>query len=185
MADDVTQLILALEDGDRDAFNRLLEQVYPALRAIAHARLRNQRAGHTLNTTGLVHEAYLKLVRYQDVTWKGRAHFFGAAAQTMRRILVDYARAKASQKRKGEHVTLTQAGGVQEGVSLTQLIELDDALARLAEEHPRWARVVECRYFAGLTIEETAAVVGVSHGTVSNDWRMARAWLKRALTPTS
>ena len=180
---DVTQLILALEGGEREAFDRLLEQVYPDLRAIAHARLRDQRAGHTLNTTGLVHEAYLKLVRYRDVNWKGRAHFFGAAAQTMRRILVDYARTKAAQKRSGEHVTLTHAGGVEEGVSLDQLIEIDDALTRLADEHPRWARVVECRYFAGLSIEETAEVLAVSHGTVSNDWRMARAWLKRVLSP--
>lgn len=184
-SNDLTQLILALEGGEREAFDRLLEQVYPDLQAIAHARLRNQRPDHTLNTTGLVHEAYLKLVRYQDVSWKGRAHFFGAAAQTMRRILVDYARAKDAQKRKGEHVGLTQAGGVEEDMSLDQLIELDDALTRLADEHPRWARVVECRYFAGLTIEETAEVLDISHGTVSNDWRMARAWLKRALRPAS
>lgn len=180
---ELTQLILALEEGEREAFDRVLERVYPDLRAIAHARMRDQRAGHTLNTTGLVHEAYLKLVRYQDVSWKGRAHFFGAAARTMRRILVDHARARDAQKRKGEHVTLSQAGGVEEDMSLDQLIELDDALTRLAEERPRWARVVECRYFAGLTIEETAEVLGISHGTVSNDWRMARAWLKRILSP--
>lgn len=182
--EDLTQLILSLEDGDREAFDQLLERVYPDLRMIAHAKLRGQRPGHTLNTTGLVHEAYLKLVRYQDVSWKGRAHFFGAAAQTMRRILVDHARAKSAQKRKGEHVSLTQAGGVED-VSFDQLIELDDALTRLADEYPRWARVVECRYFAGLTIEETAEVLGISHGTVSNDWRMARAWLKRELSSES
>lgn len=181
---DITALIHSLEEGERTAFDRLLERVYPELRKIAHAKMRGQRAGHTLNTTGLVHEAYLKLVRYQDVNWKGRAHFFGAAAQTMRRILVDHARAKKAQKRKGEHVTLSQAGGAHD-VSLDRLIEIDDALTRLAEEHPRWARVVECRYFAGLTIKETAEVLGVSHGTVSNDWRMARAWLKRALQPPS
>lgn len=182
--DDITALIHALEEGDRTAFDRLLAQAYPELKAIAHARLRNQRSGHTLNTTGLVHEAYLKLVRYQEVNWKGRAHFFGAAAQTMRRILVDHARARSADKRKGEHVTLTQAGGPS-SVSLDRLIEIDDALDRLAEERPRWAHVVECRYFAGLTIQETAEVVGVSHGTVSNDWRMARAWLKRELGPTT
>lgn len=185
MADhEVTQLLLELEGGEREAFDRLLERVYPDLREIAHARLRDQRDGHTLNTTGLVHEAYLKLVRYRDVSWKGRAHFFGAAAQTMRRLLVDHARAKSAQKRKGQHVGLSQAGGVEE-VSLERLLDLDDALARLAEERPRWARVVECRYFAGLTIQETAEVIGVSHGTVSNDWRMARAWLKRELAPAS
>lgn len=180
--DDVTELIMALEGGERDAFDRLLERIYADLKVVAHAQLRDQPADHTLNTTGLVHEAYLRLVRYRDVHWKGRAHFFGAAAQTMRRILVDHARAKGAEKRKGEHVTLAWADGVEE-VSLVQLIELDDALTRLAKDRPRWARVVECRYFAGLTIEETADVIGVSHGTVSNDWRMARAWLKRALSP--
>jgi RNA polymerase sigma factor (TIGR02999 family) len=180
--EDLTRLILALEDGQREAFDQLLVRVYPALREMAHIKLRDQRAGHTLNTTGLVHEAYLRLVRYQDVTWKGRAHFFGAAAQTMRRILVDHARAKTAQKRRGEHVSLTQAGvGAADPVSLEQLIELDDALTRLAEERPRWAQVIECRYFGGLTIEETAEVLGISHGTVSNDWRMARAWLHREL----
>ena len=179
--DDVTQLLLDLEGGRREAFDRLLEKVYPSLREIAHAKMRGQRAGHTLNTTGLVHEAYLKLVRYQDVTWKGRAHFFGAAAQTMRRILVDHARAKNAEKRSGEHVSLTQVGGVASEVSLDQLIEIDDALERLAQERPRWVRVVECRYFAGMTSQETAEALGISHGTVSNDWQMARAWLKREL----
>ena len=177
---DVTQLLLDLEGGRRDAFDRLLVKVYPALRQMAHAKLRGQRAGETLNTTGLVHEAYLKLIRYQDVNWKGRAHFFGAAAQTMRRILVDHARAKSSQKRKGEQVGLTQAGA-EAAVSMDRLIEIDDALKRLEERRPRWVRVIECRYFAGLNIKETAEVLGISHGTVSNDWRMARAWLKREL----
>lgn len=181
MADpDVTQLLLDLEDGQREAFDRLLVKVYPALREMARAKLRGQRPGHTLNTTGLVHEAYLRLVRYQDVNWKGRAHFFGAAAQTMRRILVDQARARTAQKRSGEHVSLSQVA-VADEVSLEGLIELDDALTRLAEERPRWVRVVECRYFGGLTIEETAEVLGISHGTVSNDWRLARAWLRREL----
>lgn len=177
---DVTQLLLALDEGHREAFDELLVKVYPALRDIARAKLRHQRAGDTLNTTGLVHEAYLKLVRYQDVNWKGRAHFFGAAAQTMRRILVDHARSKSAQKRSGEQIGLTQAGGMA-AVSMDQLIDIDDALERLEANRPRWVRVVECRYFAGLNIEETAEVLGVSHGTVSNDWRMARAWLKREL----
>lgn len=177
---DVTELLLNLEAGHRDDFDRLLTVVYPALRDMARAKLRRQRSGHTLNTTGLVHEVYLKLVRYQDVHWKGRAHFFGAAAQTMRRILVDHARSRTAQKRSAEHVPLTQLA-VADQVSVEQLIELDDALTRLAERHPRWVRVAECRYFGGLTIEETAEVVGVSHGTVSNDWRMARAWLRREL----
>lgn len=148
---------------------------------MARAALRGERSAQTLNTGGLVHEAYLRLVRYQDVSWKGRAHFFGAAAQTMRRILVDHARSRAADKRRGEQVSLTHAGGVRD-VSLEQLLEIDDALGRLAAERPRWVRVVECRYFAGLTLEETAEAVGVSHATVSNDWRLARAWLKRELS---
>ncbi len=170
-----------LEGGNRAAFDRLLVKVYPSLREMARGKLRNQRAGHTLNTTGLVHEAYLKLVRYQDINWQGRAHFFGAASQTMRRILVDHARSKAADKRSGEQVSITQAGAAV-GVSLDHIIELDDALQRLAETRPRWVKVVECRYFGGLNIEETAEVLGISHGTVSNDWRMARAWLKRELS---
>ena len=178
----LTRLILALESGQREAFDQLLERVYPALREMAHGKLRGQRAGYTLDTTGLVHEAYLKLVRYQDVSWKGRAHFFGAAAQTMRRILVDRARAKNAQKRSAEHVSLTQAGsGAADPVSLERLLEIDDALERLGTQHPRSVRVVECRYFGGMTIEETAEALGVSHGTVSNDWRFARAWLRREL----
>ncbi len=177
---DITRLLLDLESGDRDAFDRLLREVYPSLRQIAHAQLRNQRPHHTLNTTGLVHEAYLKLVRYQDVSWKGRAHFFGAAAKTMRRILVDYARAKASRKRSGDRVTLNEAR-LNTGVSIDRVLEIHDALERLEAERPRWVKVVECRYFAGLSIEETAEALEISHGTVSNDWRMARAWLMREL----
>lgn len=177
---DVTELLLGLESGRPEAFDRLIVAVYPALREIAHARMRRERAGHTLNTTGLVHEAYLRLVRYQDVTWKGRAHFFGAAAQTMRRILVDHAREKSADKRRGIHVSLTQVD-VASDVPLDRLIEIDDALNRLAEHRPRWVRVVECRYFGGLNIDETAEALGISHGTVSNDWRMARAWLRREL----
>lgn len=178
--EDVTQLLAAVEAGNSAAFDRLLAQVYPAMRDMARAKLREWPAGETLNATSLVHEAYLKMVRYQDVSWKGRAHFFGAAAQTMRRILVDHARAKSAQKRSGEEVSLTVAVPAAE-VSLDKLIEIDDALKRLAEQRPRWVRVIECRYFAGLNIEETAQAVGISHATVSNDWRMARAWLKREL----
>jgi RNA polymerase sigma factor (TIGR02999 family) len=178
---DVTRLLQDLKGGDRTAFDRLLSEVYPALRQMARGRLLDQRASHTLNPTGLVHEAYLRLVRYQDINWQGRAHFFGAAAQTMRRILVDHARSKQADKRNGEHITLSFAEGVQEDLSLLHLLDIDDALKRLEAERPRWVRVIECRYFAGLTIEETAEALGVSHGTVSNDWQMARAWLKREL----
>lgn len=178
--EDITQLLLNVEAREPGAFDELLVKVYPSLKKMAQARLRDQRNGHTLRTTDLVHEAYLKLVRYQDVNWKGRAHFFGAAANTMRRILTDHARYKSANKRKGEEVGLTLAGE-EAAVSMDRLIEVDDALKRLEEIRPRWVRVVECRYYAGLNIEETAEVLGISHGTVSNDWRMARAWLKREL----
>ena len=178
--EDITQLLLDVEAKQDGAFDQLLVKVYPALQQMAHARLRDQRRDITLRTTDLVHEAYLKLVRYQDVNWKGRAHFFGAAAQTMRRILVDHARAKSANKRSGEKVGLTLAGA-EAAVSMDRLIEVDDALKRLEKLRPRWVQVVECRYFAGLNIEETAEFLDISHGTVSNDWKMARAWLKREL----
>ncbi|MDX1531610.1 MAG: sigma-70 family RNA polymerase sigma factor [Rhodothermales bacterium] len=177
---DVTRLLQDLDEGDRAGFDRLLAAVYPELRQMARAQMRAQRDGHTLDATGLVHEAYLRLVRYPDVRWQGRAHFFGAAARTMRRVLVDHARAKRAQKRQGEHVTLV-TDGVADDVPLERILDIDDALERLEVERPRWVRTVECRYFAGLTIEETAEALGVSHGTVSNDWRLARAWLHREL----
>ena len=177
---DVTRLLHEIQEGDGTAFDRLLAAVYPALRQMARAKMRDQRGGHTLNPTGLVHEAYLRLVRYQEVEWDGRAHFFGAAAQTMRRILVDHARSKNADKRRGEHVTIITDAEPAASPG-PDLLEIDDALTRLAEERPRWVKVVECRYFAGLNIDETAAALGISHGTVSNDWRLARAWLKREL----
>jgi len=180
---DVTRLLEEVDAGQDGAFDRLLAEVYPSLREMARAKLRDQRAGHTLNPTGLVHEAYMRLVRYPDVNWKGRAHFFGAAAQTMRRVLVDHARKKSAARRKGEHISLTQAGEqANADVALDEVLSIDDALTRMAEERPRWVRVVECRYFAGLTLDETAEALSVSHATVSNDWRLARAWLHRELT---
>ena len=179
----VTQLLADLREGRRDAFDRLLAEVYDELQVLARAQLRNERADHTLNTTALVHEAYLKLVDQRQMDWQNRAHFFGTAARAMRRLLVDYARAKSRQKRKGEHVSLTQAHGAEgtHDASLEELIEIDTALSKLAELNERYARVVECRYFAGLTIQETAEALGVSHATVSEDWRFARAWLQREL----
>ena len=182
---DLTVLLQDLESGRDGAFERLLAEVYPALREMARGKLRDQRADHTLNPTGLVHEAYLRLVRYQDVSYEGRAHFFGAAAQTMRRVLVDHARKKTADKREGQRVGLTEAGalsGPEAGVSLDEVLAIDGALGRLEAERPRWVRIVECRYFAGLTLDETAEALGVSHATVSNDWRLARAWLHRELS---
>lgn len=179
--EDVTQLLIAVDSGNTDAFDRLLVKVYPELKQMARSKMRQQKEGVTLDATGLVHEAYIKLVKYQDVKWKGRSHFFGAAAQTMRRILVDQARARATDKRRGEKVGLTGHDDAA-FVSLEEVVDVDDALKKLAEERPRWVKVVECRYFAGLSIQETAEALGISHGTVSNDWQMARAWLKRELS---
>jgi RNA polymerase sigma-70 factor (ECF subfamily) len=179
-SEDVTLLLQHMEAGQREAFDRLLVKVYDELRVLAKANLRNERAGHTLNTTGLVHEAYLRLVDYRKMSWQNRAHFFGAAARSMRNILIDHARSKSRQKRKGIRVGLTEAGALA-GASLEQLLDLDDALERLGALGERLVRVVECRYFAGLTIEETAAALGVSHTTVSKDWKLARAWLQREL----
>ena len=180
---DVTRLLLDSESGNRNAFDALLARVYDELRQMAHAQLRNERADHTLHTTDLVHEAYLKLVDHQQKNWKNRAHFFGTAARAMRRILVDYARAKSTKKRSGQRVSLTFAGQSErmQEASMDTLIELNDALDRLAELNERFARVVECRYFAGLTIEETAEALGVSRATISDDWRLARAWLQREM----
>ncbi len=173
----ITQLLHALEAGQHDAFEQLLAEVYDELRVLARAQLRNERAGHTLNTTSLVHEAYLKLVEHREKNWTNRAHFFGVAATAMRRILVDYARSRDTHKRRGEKVGLTQAEALEE-VSLHELLEIDDALAGMQAMNPRWVRVVECRFFAGLSIKETAAALGISTSTVTDDWRMARAWLK-------
>ena len=180
---DVTGLLHEVDAGRAGAFDRLLAGVYPELRDMARGQLFDQRAGHTLSPTGLVHEAYLRLARYQEAGFEGRAHFFGAAAQTMRRVLVDHARKKAADKRRGEHVDLDAVGelGERQAVPLDEVLAVDGALAKLAAERPRWVRVVECRYFAGLTLDETAEALGVSHATVSNDWRLARAWLKREL----
>jgi RNA polymerase sigma factor (TIGR02999 family) len=178
-ASDITELLANVEVQQAGAFDELMRHVYEPLHQIAHARLR-EAGSVALDTTGLVHDAYLRMVRYQDITWRGRSHFFGAASQTMRRIIVDYARAQAAHKRRGSVIGLTLAGE-DAAVTMDELIELDDALERLASERPRWVRIIECRYFAGLSIEETAEALEVSHATVSSDWRMARAWLKREL----
>lgn len=181
---DVTELLQEMASGKRERFDDLLALVYDELRQLARAQLRRERSDHTLNTTGLVHEAYLRLVDQKQHRWQGRAHFFGAAAQVMRRILVDYARARQAHKRNGRRVSLTLVGAeeVPREAPLARLVEIDDALQRLAAVDERLVRVVECRFFAGLTIQETAEALGISHATVSEDWRLARAWLQRALS---
>jgi RNA polymerase sigma factor (TIGR02999 family) len=187
---DVTALLQAWGRGEQAALDELLPLVYGELRRQAARHLRAQRPGHTLQTTALVHEAYLRLVRQRGAgaDWQGRSHFYGVAARAMRSILVDHARARRAAKRGGGApvISLSSAavadddpGGVQE--SEVDVIALDQALARLAELDGRQARVVELRYFGGLSIEETARTLGVSHATVEREWRTARLWLRREL----
>ena len=177
----VTQLLLNWRAGDPQALGSLTPLVYGELRRIAKRYLQRERQGHTLQSTALVHEAYLKLID-QDVSWQNRAHFFGIAAQFMRRILVDHARAKQAEKRGGANacrVTLDE--GIAAAQSDVDLVALDGALSRLASIDAQQSRIIELRFFAGLSIEETAEVLEVSPATVKRDWAMARAWLFREL----
>jgi len=181
--DDITQTLLDIAGGDREALDQLLPIVYGELRGIARRELYRERPDHTLNATALVHEAYLKLVQLDRIDWDGRAHFFGAAASAMRRILISYARMKNAEKRGAgaAHVNLDDVIlAAQERPDL--VLALDEALAKLAKLNERHARVVECRYFAGMNIEETATALGTSPATVKRDWLVARAWLNRELT---
>ena len=178
----VTQLLLAWERGDEAARDELIPLVYDALRRIARHHLRGERAGHTLQTTALINEAYLKLVE-QSVPWQSREHFFGIAARLMRQILVDYARARQRLKRGGDRkqISLTSAEIAQGQAA--DLLALNDALETLAEVDPQRSRIVELRFFGGLTIEETAQVMGISTPSVERGWRAARAWLQTELGP--
>ena len=160
----------------------LLELTYAELRRLARSHLRRERPDHTLDATGLVHEAWLRLARDRDQAFVNRAHFFGAASRAMRRVLVDHARGRAAGKRRAERVTLSAVDGLAGSApSPPDVLAIDAALDELAAINERLARVVECRVFAGFTIPETAAALGVSHTTVSEDWRLARAWLHRRL----
>ena len=179
---DVTDLLVAWRDGDKEALDRLIPLVHDELRRIAHAYLTRERADHTLRTTALVNEAYLRLVDNSRVQWRDRAQFFAAAAGSMRRILVDYARHHRAGKRGGGLgvLPLDEAAIVVEERA-EMLIALDDALERLESMDARLCRVVECRYFAGLTDAETAEALGVTSRTVRRDWVKARGWLYAAL----
>jgi len=181
---EITQLLLQLTLGRREALDRLMPVVYDELRSVAQAQLRGERPGHTLNTTALVHEANLKLINVREVQWRDRAHFFAMAARLMRRILIDYARARKRDKRGGDvvPVTLEESLAVS-GDRADDLVALDDALARLEQISDRQCRVVEFRCFAGLSVEETAEVLETSPATVKRDWAFARAWLNRELGP--
>ena len=180
--DQITLLLGQLSDGKREAVDQLMPLIYEQLQAMAKRQLRGERPDHTLNSTALVHEAYLKLVDQTRVSWQNRAHFFAVAAQAMRRILVNYANRRLAAKRGGGQIIATFSDDelVRE-TRAEELVALDAALEELAQLDERRCRVVELRFFAGLTQEETAEVLGVSVPTVRRDWRLARAWLGRHL----
>ncbi len=180
----ITQLLLAWNDGNQEALDKLMPLVYEELHRQAARFLRRERSDHTLQTTGLIHEAYLKLVDQRKVHWESRTHFFAIAANLMRRILVDYARSKKRDKRGGDIVKLPLeeaelVAGKERGIDL---IALDEALTRLEKIDERQARIIELRYFGDLTLEETAKALKISRTTVADDWAMAKAWLHRELT---
>jgi RNA polymerase sigma factor (TIGR02999 family) len=177
----VTLLLRAWRRGDQDALDRLTPLVYDELRRRARHYLRGERPDHTLRPTALVHEVYLRLVGLDEVDWQDRQHFFALAARQMRRILVDAARARRYQKRGGGAVTVAFDEDLAVSSHTPDLVALDDALELLAEKDERKVRVVELRFFAGLTNEEIAAALGISTDTVTRDWQMARLWLRRQL----
>ena len=184
---EVTELLLAWGTGDEAALRRLVPLVHHELHRIAKKFMAGERGGHSLQATALVNEAYMRLVDVQHVNWQNRAHFLAMAARLMRRILVDHARSKGYQKRGGGAIRISldddmNVAGVEPG---RDLIALDDALAELAQRDERKSRVVELRFFAGLTVEETAAVLDVSPDTVMRDWRAAKAWLLESISRTA
>jgi RNA polymerase sigma factor (TIGR02999 family) len=182
----LTELLQGWSRGDRQAAERAMALVYRELREMAHRVFRRERSGHTLEATAVVHEAFARLVEQDGIEWQNRAHFFGLFAQVMRRVLVDYARERNTAKRGGrrEKVTLTESGLL--ALERTpDLLSLDEALQRLAAVDPDKAAIVELRFFGGCSIEETAASLGLSTATVNRQWRRARAWLFRELSPAS
>lgn len=184
-SEEVTRLLVNYSNGDQQALEQLLPLVYNELRRLAAGYLRREREDHTLQPTALVHEAYLRLLG-QEVEWKNRAHFFGVAANMMRRILVDHARQHQAEKRGSGDVKIA----LDEAINLSSeraadLLALDDALTALAEFDPQKSRMIELRYFAGLSVEETAQVLGISIATFSRQWKTTKAWLYREITKTT
>ena len=181
--EEITQLLLAWGQGDQAALERLLPLVYEEMRQIAHHHMRRQRPDHTLQTTALVNEAYLRLVNWKEARWENRAHFFGVAAQLMRRILVDFARARNYEKRGGghRHVQLEEAALLPIRRD-ADFVALDDALKSLSALDARKARIVELKFFGGLSVEEIAEALQTSPRTVMREWNLARAWLFRELS---
>ena len=180
----ITQLLKQWSDGKREVLESLLPLVYNELRRQASRYLNKERPNHTLQTTALINEAYLKLIDQREVVWQNRAHFFAIASQAMRRILVDYARERQRKKRggKAENLPLEEAISIVSQEKSVDLVALDDALTRLEKFDERQARVVELRYFSGFSIDETAEVLGVSNVTVRRDWNLAKAWLFQEIT---
>ena len=177
---DVTGLLRQWSDGDKQALGELLPIIYDELRRVAHQYLHRERHEQMLGTTGLVHEAYLKLIDQRSVNWQNRAHFFAIAAQAMRRILIDNARKRGAAKREGEKIPLDDVAIISTDRA-QHLLALDDALQRLEQIDPQQSKIVELRYFGGLTIEETAEAINLSPATVKREWAMARAWLYQEL----
>ena len=177
----VTQLLLDWREGDKVALDKLIPLVHDELRRLARHYLRRERAGHTLQTSDLINEAYLRLVD-GDVAWKSRSHFFGIAARLMRQILVDHARARYNLKRGGDQLRVSLSEVADIGGRAAEMIALDEALDGLATLDEQQSRIVEMRYFSGLTIEETAEVLNISTATVEREWRSARAWLRQQMT---
>lgn len=180
---DVTRLLAGWSQGDRQALDELMPIVYAELKQLAHAYLRKERADHTLQSTALVNEAFLRLIQQQDAEWKNRAHFFAISARVIRRILVDHARAHQAEKRGagGVKLELDEAMAVSPEQNL-DLVLLDEALEKLAVLDARQSRIIELRFFAGLSVEDTAEVMNLSTATVKREWSSARAWLFRELT---
>jgi len=178
-AADVTQMLIRWGAGDEEALGALLPLLYDQLRDMAHVRLRNERADHTLGTTALVHEAYLRLVDIDRADWQGRSHFLAVASTAMRRILVDYARRRRAQKRGGSAEIVPLSEQLIPDEKVETVLELNDALERLAWEHERPGKALELYYFGGLTLEETGAALGTSAATAMRDLRFAKAWLAR------
>lgn len=179
----VTQLLQKWQSGDPQALDQLIPLVYEELRRQAARHLRRERPNHSLQTTALIHEAYLRLVDAQDVVWQGRAHFFAVAANLMRRVLVEHARKKSAGKRGGSAIRLALDEAMpQADAPDVDLLAVDEALARLEAFDPQQAQVVELRFFSGLSVEEVACVLGVSARTVKRDWAVAKMWLHREIT---
>lgn len=176
---EITQVLNQIAAGESP--ERLLELVYDDLRRLATAYMKKEPSDHTLQATALVHEAYMRLVDWKSVSWQNRAHFFSVAAQVMRRILIDHARARRADKRGGHKLALDEAIGISDSDGI-DLLALDDVLQALEKRDPRQAKIVEMRFFGGLSIPETAYLLGVSEATVRRDWTFAKAWFQRELT---